>query len=110
LCEIKEGQRKLGRLADKQSERLLEIMSREPRDRMYHIQQQVNALALDSAPMLKQLGLEVNTNVQEIDARIIEAPRIAYADGAQARYSPTCKQSVFTVCMASRTKTIQNQI
>lgn len=81
----------------------------EPGERMKDIQRQVNTVARDTAPMLKELGLEVDTNFPEIDARIIDAPKIAYAGGAQARFLPTCKRSGIKFRMAFRTRTIQNR-
>ncbi len=77
----------MGRLADKQNDELLRILNKGgPQARMNHIQQQVNTLAEDTAPLLKQLGLEIDTNFPQINARIIESPMIAYAGGAQARF------------------------
>jgi hypothetical protein len=75
----------LGKLADKQSEQLLRIMSMKPAVRKNHIQEQVNALAQDSAEMLKQIGLQVDTRFPEIPARVLQAPNIAYGGGAQVR-------------------------
>ncbi|GAN01273.1 translation initiation factor 2C [Mucor ambiguus] len=78
VCEISPGQRFTRRLNPKQTAEFITATSKPPQVRFNKINQGLNLLQHKNNPYLEEFGLNVNQEMEVVNARLMEPPRVAF--------------------------------
>ncbi len=81
VLKIKENQRYVTKLDDKQTSNMIKFAVEPPDGRLKSIKQGQDMLAWDTDPVLKHFGLRVNPTMTSVDGRLITAPKVGFAGG-----------------------------
>lgn len=83
LCFIVEGQRYPFKLGERQTSDMIKFTVQRPTDRMNTIKGNVAQLDWKKDPILREYGLEVDSNMFRTTARILPVPKIVYGPGSE---------------------------
>lgn len=72
-------------LSSNQAADMIKVAAQKPQERCMGIKEWRRKLDYSSLPKLKAWGLEVNTNMMKVNARILPEPQVSYARGKKAR-------------------------
>ncbi|KAL9555283.1 hypothetical protein MBANPS3_002436 [Mucor bainieri] len=78
VCEIVPGQRFTRRLNPRQTAEFIKATAKPPQDRFNKIIQGLNILQHRNNPYLQEFGLNVSQEMEIVNARILQPPRIAF--------------------------------
>ncbi|KAJ7525538.1 hypothetical protein O6H91_17G055500 [Diphasiastrum complanatum] len=89
VCKISAGQKFPGKLTDYQTTNMLRMASKKPYDREKSI---LDKLELDTAPgrdiFSKEFGLDISRKMTEVQARILNPPKLRYGGEKQNQVTP----------------------
>jgi len=80
VCKIVEGQRYSKRLTERQITALLRVTCQRPKDHEQDILQTVHHNAYHHDPYAQEFGIHISTQLAQVEARILPAPRLKYHD------------------------------
>ncbi|KAF3179555.1 hypothetical protein TWF751_000385 [Orbilia oligospora] len=83
LSFVAEGQRYPYKLDDKQTSDMIRFTVQRPNVRLETIRQNVNELNWKDDPILRHYGMKISPNMITTQARILDAPKIAYGNGSK---------------------------
>lgn len=78
VCEIAPGQRFTKRLNSRQTAEFITATAKPPQVRFNKINQGLNLLRHKNNPYLEEFGLNINQEMEMINARIMEPPRVSF--------------------------------
>eukprot|EP00850_Spirogloea_muscicola_P016065 SM000128S26198 [mRNA] locus=s128:42629:48102:- [translate_table: standard] len=78
VCKIVQGQRYPKKLNERQVTNLLRVTCQRPSDRERDIKETVRANNYSQDPYVREFGLDVRPEMAQIDARVLEPPRLRY--------------------------------
>ncbi|KAF9973718.1 eukaryotic translation initiation factor 2C, 2 [Actinomortierella ambigua] len=89
LCHLVQGQRYVRKLDDRQTSDMLKFMGLNPTDRANRIRKGVQLLNYKGNEYIRAFGMEIDTNMVKVKARILPAPSLRYHESSnQARIVP----------------------
>ncbi|KAF8250164.1 Piwi-domain-containing protein [Wilcoxina mikolae CBS 423.85] len=89
LCFVQKDQRYPFKLNEKQTADMIRFTVQRPAERQNMIRGNVDQLAWDKDPVLRDYGLQVSKKMIETEARVLPTPQIQYGPGSQdAKFTP----------------------
>ncbi|ORX74282.1 Piwi-domain-containing protein [Linderina pennispora] len=90
LCEVMDKQRYKGRLDDQQTADMVRFACQRPSENHKRIVDVLGQLNFEASPAVKAFGLELKSNLTEVDSRVLPPPAINYGQQSrEAAFTPT---------------------
>nr|XP_018905192.1 PREDICTED: protein argonaute-3-like [Bemisia tabaci] len=88
LCYLKPGQALNRKLDEEQTAAMVKAAAKPPEDRKRRILNAIRTAQYNRSPVVKEFGIEVNENLDKVDARILDPPGVQYRNQSNPRPQP----------------------
>jgi len=84
VCDIVAGQRCMRKLTDNETRNMIRATAKKPPIRKQGTDEQIGKMQYPRDPYLKQFGFEVDTSMVQVKGRVIQPPKLGYANNQAA--------------------------
>lgn len=83
LCFVVKGQRLSKKLTPTQTADMIKIAAQKPKDRLKCIEEGIAVMNSPKDPFAKGFGIKVSSQMTQVDARLLDAPKVLYAQNSR---------------------------